>query len=39
MRHIVTFSGGKDSQAVAIWALNKKIEHELFFCDTNWEAP
>jgi 3'-phosphoadenosine 5'-phosphosulfate sulfotransferase (PAPS reductase)/FAD synthetase len=41
MRIIVSFSGGKDSQACLIWAAKKygvdKIE--AVFCDTGWEHP
>ncbi len=38
MRHIGTFSGGKDSLAVAIWMKNNLVNPELAFCDTKWEA-
>ena len=41
MKIIVSFSGGKDSQACLIQATNKygadKIE--AVFCDTGWEHP
>lgn len=38
MKHIVTFSGGKDSQATSIWAKNTLTESfEIVFCDTAWE--
>ena len=41
MKIIVSFSGGKDSQACLIKAVNKygadKIE--AVFCDTGWEHP
>ncbi len=41
MKVIVSFSGGKDSQACLIWAAKKygvdKIE--AVFCDTGWEHP
>lgn len=41
MKIIVSFSGGKDSQACLIQAANKygvdKIE--AVFCDTGWEHP
>lgn len=41
MRVIVQFSGGKDSQACLIWAVNKygKDKVEAVFCDTGWEHP
>lgn len=40
MRKVITISGGKDSTACAIWALNtyKKKECVFVFCDTGWEA-
>lgn len=38
MRHIVTFSGGKDSLATLIWAKKNLPEFEVIFCDTGWEA-
>lgn len=39
MRHIFTLSGGKDSQATVIWALeNLREEFEVIFCDTGWES-
>lgn len=40
MKHIVTFSGGKDSQATCIWAKkNLKEAWSIAFCDTAWESP
>ena len=41
MRIVVSFSGGKDSQACLIWAVNKygKNNVEAVFCDTGWEHP
>ena len=37
-RNIVCFSGGKDSQATAIWCANNLGEDfEIVFCDTAWE--
>lgn len=37
-KHIVTFSGGKDSQVTAIWCENNlKEDYEIVFCDTAWE--
>jgi len=39
MKVIVQFSGGKDSLATLIWAINKygKDKTEAVFCDTKWE--
>lgn len=37
MRHIITFSGGKDSLATVIWAKNNLPDFEILFCDTGWE--
>lgn len=39
MKHIVTFSGGKDSLATLIWAKKNLPEFEVIFCDTGWESP
>lgn len=40
MKHIVTFSGGKDSQATCIWVNNNlDVEWSIAFCDTAWENP
>lgn len=41
MKIIVSFSGGKDSQACLIQAVEKYGEHkvEAIFCDTGWEHP
>lgn len=41
MRIIVAYSGGKDSQACLIWAVNKygAKNVEAVFCDTGWEHP
>lgn len=40
MKHIILFSGGKDSQACVIWGKNNLEEDfEIVFNDTNWEAP
>ncbi len=39
MQHLVTFSGGKDSQATILWALNNlEVEFKIIFCDTGWES-
>lgn len=38
--NLVTFSGGKDSQATILWANNNlKEDFEICFCDTAWESP
>lgn len=41
MRILVSWSGGKDSQASLIWAANKygASKIEAVFCDTGWENP
>lgn len=41
MKVIVAWSGGKDSQASLIWAVNYygKEKVEAVFCDTGWENP
>lgn len=41
MKIIVTYSGGKDSQACMIWAANHYGVNniEAVFCDTGWENP
>lgn len=41
MKILVAYSGGKDSQACLIWAVNKygKNNIEAVFCDTGWEHP
>lgn len=37
MKQICTLSGGKDSQAVAIFLKNENIDCDYVFCDTGWE--
>lgn len=37
MKHILTFSGGKDSLATICWAKDNLKEFDVVFCDTNWE--
>lgn len=37
MKHIISFSGGKDSLAVLIMVLKRQPEAEVIFCDTGWE--
>lgn len=39
MRHIVCFSGGKDSTALVLWAKENLPEFTTVFCDTGWEHP
>ena len=41
MKVLVFYSGGKDSQASLIWAVNKYGAEncEAVFCDTGWENP
>lgn len=40
MKVIVTYSGGKDSQASLLWTLNNLTKTPLVvFCDTGWEHP
>jgi 3'-phosphoadenosine 5'-phosphosulfate sulfotransferase (PAPS reductase)/FAD synthetase len=36
-KHICLVSGGKDSQATAIWCLKNDIKPMFLFCDTEWE--
>lgn len=37
MRHVVCFSGGKDSTALVLWAKENLPEFTTVFCDTKWE--
>lgn len=39
MKHIVCFSGGKDSTALVLWAKENLLEFTAVFCDTGWEHP
>ena len=39
MKHIVCFSGGKDSTALVLWAKENLPEFTTVFCDTKWESP
>lgn len=39
MKHIVCFSGGKDSTALILWAKENLPEFTAVFCDTGWEHP
>ena len=40
-RHVVSWSGGKDSSALLVWALAHIPREKLcfVFCDTGWESP
>lgn len=38
MKHIIQFSGGKDSLATLLYMLETNIDYEVIFCDTGWEA-
>lgn len=37
MKHIISFSGGKDSTALILWAKENLEEFTTVFCDTGWE--
>lgn len=39
MKHIINFSGGKDSTALLCWAKETLPEFTAVFCDTGWEHP
>lgn len=39
MTNIITYSGGKDSEATLIWASKNLPSYEVVFCDTGWESP
>jgi len=39
MKRIISFSGGKDSTALILWAKENLSEFETVFCDTGWESP
>jgi 3'-phosphoadenosine 5'-phosphosulfate sulfotransferase (PAPS reductase)/FAD synthetase len=39
VKHIVCFSGGKDSTALVLWAKENLPEFTTVFCDTGWEHP
>lgn len=39
MKHVVCFSGGKDSTALVLWAKDNLPEFATVFCDTGWEHP
>ena len=38
MKNIIQVSGGKDSTATLLWAIEKGLTFEAVFCDTGWEA-
>lgn len=37
MRHVIAFSGGKDSTALLCWAERNLESYTAVFCDTGWE--
>jgi len=37
MKNIISFSGGKDSTALVLWAFDNLKEFDTVFCDTGWE--
>jgi len=37
IRNIISFSGGKDSTALILWAFENLNDFEVIFCDTGWE--
>jgi 3'-phosphoadenosine 5'-phosphosulfate sulfotransferase (PAPS reductase)/FAD synthetase len=39
VRHVLCFSGGKDSTALILWARENLSEFATVFCDTGWEHP
>lgn len=39
MRHLVSFSGGKDSTALILWAIENLKSFDVVFADTGWEHP
>lgn len=39
MKHVICFSGGKDSTALILWAKENLSEFTTVFCDTGWEHP
>jgi len=39
LKHIVGFSGGKDSTALILWAKENLSDFTTVFCDTGWESP
>lgn len=39
MEHLISFSGGKDSTALILWAKENLESFEVIFADTGWEHP
>lgn len=39
MKNIVCFSGGKDSTALILWAMENLTDFTTVYCDTGWEHP
>jgi 3'-phosphoadenosine 5'-phosphosulfate sulfotransferase (PAPS reductase)/FAD synthetase len=39
VKNIISFSGGKDSTALILWAIENLKEFDTVFCDTGWEHP
>lgn len=39
MAHLVSFSGGKDSTALILWAIENLESFDVIFADTRWEHP
>jgi len=39
MKHVIAYSGGKDSTALLLWAKEQGLEYTAVFCDTGWEHP
>lgn len=39
MKNIISFSGGKDSTALILWAIENLESFEVIFADTGWEHP
>lgn len=39
MKHIISFSGGKDSTALILWAKENLESFDTVYCDTKWEHP
>jgi 3'-phosphoadenosine 5'-phosphosulfate sulfotransferase (PAPS reductase)/FAD synthetase len=39
MRHVLAFSGGKDSTATALVLRERGVTFDAVFCDTGWEHP
>lgn len=38
-KNLISFSGGKDSTALILWAKENLKEFDTVFCDTKWEHP